>query len=487
MPDFKYKFQMYKHLQAVTPTIYAEAKKAAEELGIVGDLKGHIGLTGAISGCPAPMRKDVLEASEKGAKQVIPLATLVDQIREIVKDVYGDNYDACPVNTCEGGLWVSYDTLFSPPFTGRGDKYRGRYIVPLEKHMHHQAGYGRPFPPKYKEMLAERGSTPGEFGFSGKRLDNLDVVVVPLVGGEYPNHGIKYYPVPLLTKVDAKASVKAIEEVAGIQADSVTGFASLAYDTPGYGYAEKTADGASVLQRGIGNLAKKMNVPYLVDNAWGLPFVGHDPRKSGASVMVYSMDKATGSATSGLVIGEEDVMVNIRRALGMHGDRYGTTASYGKAEYVILDPGKEALLTQVQVLKDLRDNPKFYTNQVDQLYGIVTSEFAKANPKIQSGLRFTKSYNSMTVEVNYEDTWKDGMGFPIFSIEDMYAGSHLLQVGLAQMGLIATIAYDGNIFISPGQGTCDDDGNLVDDKMRLAVKGLVALMEIVGKHAGYLK
>ncbi|HHW18486.1 MAG TPA: hypothetical protein GXX30_06250 [Firmicutes bacterium] len=486
MAEFKYKFQMYRHLQQNAQKIYAEAKKAAEDLGITGDLKGHIGLTGAISGCPAPLRKSVLEASEKGAKEVIPLARLVDEIREIVKDVYGDEYDACPVNTCEGGLWVTFDTLFSPPLTGRGDKYRSRYIVPLEKHMHHQAGYGRPFPPKYKEMLAERGCTAGEFGFSGKRLDNLDVVIVPLEGAQYPNHGIKYFPVPLLTKVDPEASLEVIAATADVHAADLAGFASLGYDTPGYGYGVKDENGTPVLQKGLGELAKEFDVPYVVDNAWGLPFVGHDPRKSGASVIVYSMDKATGSATSGLIIGREDVMVPIRRALGMHGDRYGTTASYGKAAYVILDPGKEALLTQIQVLKELRDNPSFYTSQVDQLYEIVTSEFAQAHPKLRQGLKISKSYNSMTVEVNYEDTWKDGMGFPIFSIEDMYAGSHLLQVGLAQMGIIATIAYDANIFISPGQGTCDDDGNLIPDKMRLAVKGLVALMEIVGRYSGFL-
>lgn len=486
MPDFKYKFQMYKHLQANTQKIYAEAKKAGEDLGITGDLKGNLGLTGAISGCPAPMRRSVLEASEKGATKIIPLARVVDEIREIVKDVYGDGYDACPVNTCEGGLWVTFDTLFTPPITGRGDNYRGRYIVPLEKHMHHQAGYGRPFPPKYKEILADRGSTPGEFGFAGKRQENLDVVIVPLKGAQYPNHGIKYYPVPLLTQVDPEASVEVIADVASALRSEVTGFASIGYDTPGYGYGAKDSEGTPLLQKGIGELAAELNVPYVVDNAWGLPFVGHDIRKSGADAIIYSMDKATGAATSGLVIGREDVMVNVRRALGMHGDRWGTTASYGKAQYVILDPGKEALLTQVQVLKELRDNPGFFTGQVNELYDIVTSEFAKANPKLRKGLIFSKSYNSLTVEVNYENTWKEGMGFPIFSIEDMYGGSHLLQVGLAQMGLIATIAYDGNIFISPGQGTCDDDGNLVPEKMRLAVKGLVALMEIVGKHSGFL-
>ncbi len=103
----------------------------------------------------------------------------------------------------------------------------------------------------------------------------------------------------------------------------------------------------------------------------------------------------------------------------------------------------------------------------------------------RSGLIFSKSYNSTTVEINYENTWADGkMGFPIFSIEDMYAGSHLLQAGCSQMGIIPTIAYDANIFISPGLGTCDEDGQLIEERARYAVRGLVARMNIVAKHAG---
>ncbi len=485
MSKFKYKFQMYSHLQQKTQEIYAEAREAAKDLGITKH-KGQIGLTGAISGCPAPIRKNVLNAINEGERKIIPLARLVDEIREIVKDVYGDEYDACPVSTCEGGLWVAFDALFSPPLTGRGDKYRSRYIVPYEKHMHHQAGYGRPVPPKYKEILAERGATAGELGFSGKRLDNLDVVIVPLEGGQYPNHGINYHPVPLLTNVDPEASLEVIAATAEVHAPYLAGFSSLGYDTPGYGYGIKDESGVPILQKGLAELAKEFDVPYVVDNAWALPFVGHDPRKSGADLLIYSMDKASGSGTSGLIIGREDVMVPIRRALGMHGDRYGTTSSYGKAAYVILDPGKEALLTQVQVLKDLRDNPEIYTRQVDQLYDIVVSEFENAHPKLKEGLRFTKSYNSSTVEINYEDTWKNGMGFPIFSIEDMYANSHLLQAGCGQMGIIATIAYDGNIFVSPGQGTSDEEGNLVEEKMRATIKGLAALMNIVGRYSGFL-
>jgi len=488
MSGFKYKFQMYKHLQANIANIYADAKRAADEIGIPKELRGKFGLTGAISGCPAPLRKDIMEASEKGATEVIPLARLVEEIREIVKDVYGDGYDVCPVNTCEAGLWVAFDVLCTPPNLGRGDNYRARYIALYEKHMHHQAAYGRPFPPRYKDFLADRGCTAGELGFYGKRQNNLDTLIVPMEGASYPNHGIKYYPVPFLTKVDPEATLARLSEVAERHADSVTGFTSLGYDTPGYGYAAKDADGAPLLQKGIAALARKYDVPYVVDNAWGLPFVGTDLTRTGADVMVYSMDKATGSATSGLIIGKEDVMVNIRRALGMHGDRWGTLASYGKAAYVTQDPGKEALLTQVAALRVLRDNPEVLKKPVDDLYRIVTEELQALPPKLREKLLVSKSYNSTTVEINYERTW-DGeeLGFPVFSIEDMYAGSNILQTGLAQMGIIPTIAYDANIFISPGLGTSDEHGQVIEENMRLAVRGLVRLLDIVGRYSGYLE
>lgn len=482
-----YKFQMYRQLQANIPSIYADARKAADEIGIPADLKGKFGLTGAISGCPAPLRDDIMEASEKGAKEVIPLAKLVDEIRELVKSVYGDEYDAAPTSTCEAGLWVAFDSLFSPPAMGRGDSYRAAYIAPYEKHMHHQASYGRPVPPRYKDFLADRGSTAGELGFYGKRQNNLDTVIVPLAGAKYDVHGIKYHPVPLLTQVDPEASRANLKKQADIHKASLSGFTSLAYESPGYGYSKKDADGTPLLQKIIADIAKEYNVPYVMDNAWGLPFVGCDIRKVGADAIIYSMDKATGAATSGLIIGKEDVMVPIRRAMGMHGDRYGTTASYGKAAYVTFDPGKEALLTQIQALKVLRDNPEVLTKPVDDLEKIVKEEFAQINlpANLKNGIVISKSYNSTAVEVNYEGTWANGeMGIPIFSIEDMYAGSNIFQTGMAQMGVIPTVAYDGNIYISPGLGTCDSKGQVIDANTRYAVKALVRLIEITCKYAG---
>ena len=228
-----YKFQMYRQLQANIASIYADARKAADEIGIPAELRGKFGLTGAISGCPAPLRDDIMEASEIGAKEVIPLAKLVDELRELVKSVYGDEYDAAPVSTCEAGLWVAFDCLFSPPAMGRGDSYRSCYIAPYEKHMHHQASYGRPFPPRYKDYLADRGSTAGELGFYGKRQNNLDTVIVPLAGARYDVHGIKYHPVPLLTEVDPEGSIANLKKHAAIHQSSLAGFTGLAYETPG--------------------------------------------------------------------------------------------------------------------------------------------------------------------------------------------------------------------------------------------------------------
>ena len=103
----------------------------------------------------------------------------------------------------------------------------------------------------------------------------------------------------------------------------------------------------------MGELAQKYDVPYIVDNAWGVPFIGTDLRKTNADIFIYSMDKASGAPTCGLIIGKEEPMVAIRRGLGIHGARYGTLSSHGKAAYVGFDPGKEALAGSLAAIEDL--------------------------------------------------------------------------------------------------------------------------------------
>ncbi len=483
----KYRFQFYKELHKNMPAIYAEAKKFADAIGITPEMKGKIGLTGAVSSCHALLTREVSQAIENASRKVIENKFLIEEIREIVKDVYGDGFDAAPLNTCEAALWVSFDCLATPPMTGRGDAYRARYIAPFERHLHHHGGYGRPFPPRYKDLFADRGVTAGELGFSGKRLENTDAVFVPMEGARYELHGIKQHPAVLLANYDAKKTLARIEKTAARHAASVTAFSSLGYDSVGYGYGTKDANGAPILQTGIARLAQEYGVPYIVDNAWGTPFIGADPRKLGADVMAYSMDKSSGAPTVGLIIGREDVMVPIRRALGYHSDRSGTGYSYGKAAYVTNDPGKEALVGLIAALKILRDKPQVMTKPIDQLLKIVKEEFKALPKKFHDGLIISKSVNSLAVEINYENTWRDGQpGIPIFSIEDMYAGTHIFQAGMAQMGIIPTIAYDANIFISLGLGTLDEDGNLLEKESRLIVKAMVGLMNITCKHAGII-
>jgi hypothetical protein len=487
MTDFKYRFQMYRHLQENIPNIYAEAEKVADEIGIPKDLRGKFGLTGAISGCHGLPFKEVRQAEAEYGEKIIPNKFFDEEIREIVKDVYGDDYDGVAINTCEGALWVSFDVLATPPMQGRGDNYRSRYMVPYEKHLHHHGGYGRPFPGKYKDLLADRGNTAGELGFYGKRQNNLDCVIVPLKGANYDCHGIKYHPCIQLSEVDPEASIKVFQENAERHAISLTAISSLGYDTPGYGYKVKDEGGTPILQKLLGQLAQDYNVPYIIDNAWGAPFVGTDIRKINGDIITYSMDKAASSVTAGLIIGKEPLMVDIRRALGVHGDRWGTGTSHGKAAYVTVDPGKEALVGVIASLKVLRDYPERIKNPVDQLYQITKEEFANINEKIRDDFEISKSYNSSAVEINYEKSWKKGGSrIPIFSIEDMYAGSNIFQSGMNQMGIIPTIAYDGNIYISPGLGTTDNDGNLIEERARWTLQGMVRLIEITCRHVGVL-
>src|SRR5579871_1634767 len=397
MPS-KYRFQFYKELHKSMPAIYAEAKKFADDIGITPEMKGKVGLTGAVSSCHALLTREVSQAIEDASRKVIENKFLIEEIREVVKDVYGDAYDAAPTNTCEAALWVSFDALATPPLTGRGDNYRARYIAPFERHLHHHGGYGRPFPPRYKDLFADRGVTAGELGFSGKRQDNTDAVFVPMEGAKYELHGIKQHPAVLLANYDTKKTLARIEAAANRHSSLVTAFSSLGYDSPGYGYGDKDKNGAPLLQTGMAKLAQEYGVPYIVDNAWGTPFIGTDPRLNGADVMAYSMDKSSGAPTVGLIIGREDVMVPIRRALGYQSDRSGAGFSYGKAAYVTNDPGKEALVGLLAALKVLRDKPQTMTKPIDHLLKIVKEEFKALPKKFHDGLIINQSTNSLAVE-----------------------------------------------------------------------------------------
>lgn len=481
----KKKFQMYKRLYANTDSIMEDSRGLGAELGITDEMKGTFGLTPAHSSYPGPIAKDVMNEMSRSEYSVKPLPDLVDDLRDTVKDFYGDEYDAAAVGSGEAGLWVAFETLVASPLLGRSSGYRARYISLFERHVSYHASFGRPFPPKYKYIAADRYVTSGELGVEGKRMAGLDTVIVPAVGADYHAHGIKYYPAPLLSRVQALPTSAKLAEAAEAQSSSLAAFATLGYDTPGYGYGEQDSNSAPLLQVMISKLAKKYNVPYIVDNAWAVPIIGTDIRKNGASLMIYSVDKVMRGPLSGLIIGTEDVVTPIRRALGTHSHRHGSPSAYSKAAFSAFDPGRESIIAQNYILKQLVKNPAIFTRPVDETLKIVNEEFSAFEPAMfKKDIIITKSVNSLAVEINYDRTWSPGrLGIPIFTEEDSFAGTALIESALNSMGVLPTITYDGNIFISPGHGTIDERGELIEKKMRLGIKALLGAMKIVCKYA----
>ncbi len=481
------KFRMYQYLQKHKSEIMSDIAAKSDEVKVPKDQYGKIGMGGG-SGTPPTIADNILEAMHKASKEVVSLVTYIDRVRDMVKDFYGDDYDATVMSTAEAALWVSFEALVTPPTLGRGSSYRAAYIAPYERHLHHQGGYGRPFPPKYKELFSDRGVTSGELGLSGKRLSNLDSLIVPLEGARYPAHGIKYHPVPILTEVDPDASAERMRTVAERHIDRLAAFTSLGYDTIGYGYNIKDKDGTPMLQKLIGELAMKYDVPYICDNARGTPFLGTDPRKNNADVMMYSMDKAAGGPTCGLILGKEDVMVPVRKAMGVHGAREGTSSSFGKAAYVMADPGKEALAAVVVALENIIERGDVMEENVKQMHKTVKEVTSESNLMKQDGWRITPTINGMAVEINYADTWKGSdWGMPIFSIEDMYAASNLIQRGTPQLGIRPPLCYDGNLFLVMGQANLDSEGRLLPDVVELCVRGLVATLETIAEWASKME
>lgn len=478
MPHGPFRLDLYRFLQERTADILEDAERAGRELAIPDAWRGRIGLSASNSSFPGPLRREVVEAIAAGSRELVALARVGDEIRRLVKSVHGDGYDAALVNSAEAGLWVAYDTLVAPSLVGRGDPQRVKAVVPYERHIEHHGSYGRPVPGRYKDLFADRGATAGELGLLGRRLDHLDVALVRLPGARYEVHGIKGWPAPLLLGVDAEAAAAALRDAAAIHRAELGGFVTLAYDTPGYGYGEKEADGTSVLHRRVGALAASHGVPYIADNAWGMPFLGTDIRRIGADVMLYSMDKVAGGPTAGLIVGREEAMVNIRRALGVHSERFGTLSAHGKGSHVAVDPGKEALFGALAALRTLRDRPDRILDPIERTHAVVRDEFARARGRLWDGVAVHASVNLGGVEINYEGTWAPEnragrpWGIPIFTHEDRIARSNLLNPALERMGVLPNLSDDANILITPGAGTLTEDGALDEERMRLVVRAV---------------
>jgi len=481
----KYRYQWYQEIYNNIPKIHKEARKAAEEIGL-DKLKNKIGLYSGSSACPGPLPKYILDAIIKANQvPILPMRAVEDELREVIKDVYGDNYDSAVVNTCEAALRVCFEILFAPPTMRKGDAYRARFIAPYGEDYEFMAAYGRPFPPKYKNLFVDRSSSAGELGVEGKSLNNLDSVFVRLAGTKYEVHGIKFNPVPLMTRTDAKKSIEKIAEAAARHAESLVGFESIGYDTPGYGYGEKDEKGIPVLKKLIGKLAEQYDVPYLVDSASCLPVIGQSPEDIGADIMVFSMDKAGRAPISGLILGKEEIMVPVRKGLGLGGQRYGEVSSHGKGLFSLCDPGRDSVVGLTAFLRTLRDDPDKIKRPIDKYHQIILEEFQSFKPsRFRDKLIIEKSYMMGGTELNYEQTW-DGndFGMPIFTLEDLFANTNPMVSAQEEMGVYPATIYSGNIFLGPGLGTLDENAELNEEYARLGIKALVKSLEIVCKYA----
>jgi len=483
----KHSFQWYQELYEKTPKIAAEAKETAKELGF-DKYENLIGLYPGSSSCPGHLPEYVMDAIiEINKKPMYPLRIVEDEIRSVIKDVYGDDYDAAVANTAEAGLRASLEILVAPPTMRKGDAYRGRLITTYGEDYEYFGAYGRPFPPKYKNINVDRSVSAGELAVEGKCLNNLDSVFVRYVDAKYEVHGIKQNPVSLLTKVNAKKTAQRIQKVAERHVGNLTGFGMIGYDTPGWGNGEKDSAGLPVLMKMVGAIAEDFDVPFLVDCASCLPIIGVSPRDINADIMVWSMDKPGRAPTSGLIVGKNEPMVPVRKGLGYGGQRYGEVSSHGKALYSAADPGRDALVGLLAFLKILKNDPNKVTRQVDKMHEIIVEEFNALNPsRFREKMLFTKSYSMGGTEVNYAHTWDDNdqFGIPLFGIEDLYANTNPIVIAQEAMGISPTTTYGGNMFLAPGLGTFDKHAELNEEYTRIGIKALVKSVEIVCKYAG---
>lgn len=482
----RFNCQWYQDLFEKFPAIVADAEREGSRLGL-DKVAGRFGLYTGASSVPGPLPSYVLDAIvEANRTAVLPVKRVEDDIRMLIKEMYGDAYDCAVTNTCEAALRVAYETLFAPPFMRRGDAYRSRVLTPYGEDYEWGAAYGRAFPPRYKNIAVDRSVSAGELGMEAKSLANVDTLFVRYEGVRYEVHGIKQSVVPLMLHNDVDATMARIREASARHAATLAGFQTIGYDTPGYGNGAHDGNGAPLFLKALGAFAEECDLPFLIDSASCLPVVGYAPADVNADVMAHSMDKPGRSPIAGLMIGKEEAMSYVRKALGLGGDRQGGVSSHGKAVFSAADPGRDSLVGLRAYLEVLKNDPGRVTRPIDQYHEVMVDAFAEMKPsRFRDRIVIRKSYHMGGLEVNYQKTWDDGeRGIPIFTLEDLYSNTNPILLATEAMGVEPATIYNCNMLLSPGLGTLQADGELNVEYAALAAKALVKSLEIVCEHAG---
>ena len=481
----RFRHHFYQSLLASIPEMESEGRAWAADQGY-DVMTGRYGTYQGSSSIPARLPDYVLDAIvAANAGEVVPARRYADAIRDRVKAVYGDDWDVAVTNTAEAALRVTYETLFAPPVLRRGDQYRARVLQVLGEDFEWGGGYGRSFPPRYKNLAVDRTATGGELGIEGKSIANLDTLFVRGAGVRYEIHGSKPAMVPLMGNLDVGTTLAGLAKAADRHAAFLTGVHAVGYDTPGWGLGEKDPDGHPRLLKGMAAIARDHGVPFVVDCASCLPFVGMDPRVIGADIMIYSMDKAGRAPISGLIIGRAEVMSPIRKGMGWDGPRTGGVSSYSKGAFSAHDPGRDSLVGLDAFLKVLHEEPARVTAAVDGMDAILREEMAGFPARFRNAIRITKSLHMGGLELNYADTWADNdLGLPLYGLEDLYANTNAMDAVLVAMGQSPATIYSGNVLIGPGLGMTDRQGQLIPEVARAALRGLVKSFDIVARHGG---
>jgi hypothetical protein len=482
----RYRFALYQQLYEKLPIIRQKAEAEKKRLGL-DKLNDEIGLYPGSSSCPGLLPSYVLEpvvASNKGRIQ--PVRAYQEELRYLIKEIYGDEYEGIALNTCESVLRIVNEVLFAPPTMRKGEAYRGRVIVPLNEDFEYLGGYGRPFPPKYRALNSDRSVAAGELAVEGKSLVNLDTLYAKYAGARYEVHGIKANLVPMLGKLDVEKSVERFARLADRHGAYLTGFQGVGYDTPGYGHHEKNAAGAPRMLHETSKLAHQFDLPHFIDCGGGLPVIGYSPADVEADLMSWSMDKSGRTLACGLLVGREEEMLPIRKAAGVAGQRFGDTVSHGKALFSFADPGRDALVSLIAYLHVLKDKPALVTDPIDRFHAILESALSEFKyARFRDRIRLTKSYCWGGSELNYEATWDgEGFGIPISTLDDFFSDTNPIVIANEAMGVAPATIYSGNMFITPGLGTLDLDGALIEERAWLGAKALVRSIEIVCEAAG---
>ena len=125
--------QWYQDIFGKFPKIIADAEAAGKALKL-DKVAGKVGRYTGASSVPGALPNYVLDAIvEANQTAILPLKRVEDELRMLIKEVYGDAYDGAVTNTCEAALRVTYETLFAPPIMRRGDAYRSRVLTPSSK------------------------------------------------------------------------------------------------------------------------------------------------------------------------------------------------------------------------------------------------------------------------------------------------------------------------------------------------------------------